>query len=245
MQRAPSITSYGYNTDGSLTVTWEIDTFFESSESPNDVSVEINNLTYKDNLGGGARSLTIPSSDIARFTGVAIIITIVFVWSGTPSNAQRSSVTVPLPGYSGQPVSGRQEAPNVTIVAIKPKTLQNPNQITIAWSGKSYTDGQVIWGQVGGSKTQFNFKPGNRGTQPDYTGQFTTGGSLVSGVMYEFTVQVRNTFQSQAYYPTLLSIRSAVNFRSVKAFLKASGKASSGSLKSVLGQRVSLRQIML
>jgi hypothetical protein len=244
MQRAPSITLYSYDSNSALTVTWEIDSFFPSSEAPDDVSIEINNLTYKKNLGSNARSIVIPAVDLARLPGVEIGFTVVFEWIGTPSNAQRASVNIPLLGRGGQPANVRLNAPIVTVVAIGPQTLSHPNQITISWVSNNYTSGQIIWGKVGESKHLLDFEPGKKGREPDYTGKFTTDIPLLPRTMYEFTVQVRNSFEGTGFLPTTIAVRSSPNFISLKAFLKASAVPSFGNLKVLLKHGGSLRNTM-
>jgi hypothetical protein len=150
-KRAPSITSTIYDNGGALTVNWSIDTFYPDSESPDDVAIEINNETYKDNLGGDAVSLTISSSDIARFPGDAIIITVVFKWSDTFNTSLRDSATVLLPAQGGgqnppepynPPPPIPLEKPVINSVVPFPKYIDKQAKIEIRWSG--HTDSTFI-----------------------------------------------------------------------------------------------------
>jgi hypothetical protein len=234
---APVITQWSVDTNGSVTVEWEVDTFFPNSEAPDDVWVEINSAFYRD-LGRDGRSITIPASDFSTIPGNVIAIGVSFKWAGPPDDVKQSPVLLSRSdaggGHGSQPTK-----PTLSVVTIEPLTLQHPNRITIAWSSYSYTNGSITWGPVEQPTLHnFTFKPQGA----NYQGKFTTDGSLASNKMYTFRVTVENKFQSHSE-SSVISIRSAANFRSVRTFLQASGKPA-GSLRAAFGHGGSLRSTM-
>lgn len=247
MQHAPSITSYNYDENGNLTVSWSVDHFFTDPELPEDVSIEINNLSYKRNLGSDAREIEIPAKDLLRFNGGAINLTVVFEWFNEPSHfSARASVTIPLHSTSGGTSGGGLPTPVLRVVAIEPKILHKQNRITIGWSSDNYTHAKVIWGAIGGSKRQVESEPGRRGREVDYTGVFTTDVDLAPNTPYEFSVEVKNNMRSQSSTSVPTMVRSAANIRSLRQFLLASGIPQDQGIriKTVMGGGISLRTVM-
>jgi hypothetical protein len=246
MRRAPSISMCGYDDDFALIIAWTVDTFFPDAEPPEDVWVEVNDQRYRAKLGAAARELTIPSAELAKLPGDTVKVGVVFAWSGFPDTALRAELSVGLRGAGGgvKPPAERQQTPTVTLVAIQPRTLTEPNRITIAWKGYSYTSGRVVWGTSGAARRESGFTPGG-GSQPNYSGSFTTTAPLEPRAMYEFVVEVKNAHQGRTFTSPPLAIRAAANIRSVRDFLKASGAASHGSLRAAFGNRSSLRGAML
>ena len=237
--RPPDCTGYSWASDGALTVTWAVDTFFGDSSDPNDVSVEINNAPYKQHLGSDAQSTDIPAADVEKLLPASsFAVTVVFEWT---DDMQRSSVIVPLAG--GTPVgSSSFPAPTLKVVAIQPKTMQTQNQITISWAGFSYTDGTITWGPLQGqspTRISKSFKPGSKHGEPDYTGSYTTD-PLPPNLLIWFNVEVVNKFQGDTASSSIAA-RSANNFHSVRAFLAASGIHSPASVRGAIGRGGSLR----
>lgn len=237
--RAPDIAGYSWASDGTLTVTWAVDTFFGDSSDPDDVSVEINNAPYKQHLGPDATSIDIPAADIKKLSGSSFFVTVVFEWN--TGDMQRSSMPVPLAG--GIPVeSSSLPAPMLKVVAIQPKTIRTQNQITISWVGSSYTDGTITWGALQGptpTRTSKSFRPGSKDGEPDYTGSYTTD-PLPPNLLIWFNVEVANRFQSETASSSITA-RSANNFHSVRAFLVASGIHFPASVREAIGHGGSLR----
>jgi hypothetical protein len=245
MQRAPSILSYHYDEKKSLTVQWDIDKFFDSSVLPDDVDIEINNFLYKKNLGGSARSIEIPADKLSVFRGNEIQFTVAFVWVGNPGNVQRATVGILLLNGVGQSVDHKVKTPQAKIESVEPTTLKNVNRITVSWSGYSYTDGKITWGQVGQVNREHSFRPGKNGAQPDYAGRFSTSGALPPGELFEFRVQVRNTLTGQDFSPPATVFACSVrNTNSARQFLKASGVSPKGSLRQYFHSTNSLRTLM-
>ncbi len=237
--RPPDIIGYSWASNGTLTVTWAVDTFFGDSSDPDDVSVEINNVSYKQNLGSDATSIDIPAADIKKLPGSSFAVTVVFEWN--TGDMQRSSVPVPLSG--GIPVGSNSfPAPTLKVVAIQPKTIQTQNQITISWVGFSYTDGTITWGPLQGpspTRISKSFKPGSKNGEPDYTGSYTTD-PLPPNLLIWFNVEVVNKFQGETASSSITA-RSANNFHSVRAFLVASGIHFPASVRGAIGHGGSLR----
>jgi hypothetical protein len=120
--------------------------------------------------------------------------------------------------------SAGASVPNVNVVSVSPAVLQHGNQITVAWSSYSYTDGQVLWGPTANpNQTVSNFVPGS-GTEPVYSGQYTANISQsLAGKMVSFTVQVRNTYQdANLWFKAGVLVRAASNYTSLTQFLAAS-----------------------
>ena len=237
--RPPDILGYSWASDGTLTVTWAVDTFFGDSSDPDDVSVEINNAPYKQHLGSDARSIDIPATEIKQLLpGSSFVVTVVFEW---PGDMQRSSMIVPLSG--GIPVGSNSfPSPTLKVVAIQPKTIQTQNQITISWVGYSYTDGTITWGPLQGSsptRISKSFKPGSKNGEPDYTGSYTAN-PLPPNLLIWFNVEVDNKLQGETASSSITA-RSANNFHSVRAFLVASGIHFPANVRVAIGHGGSLR----
>lgn len=137
--------------------------------------------------------------------------------------------------------------PQITVDSREPATLLHSNQITISWSSSSYTDGQVLWGPVTSPEQNvYSFKPGHRGLNVDYTGQYTAPiPRNLAGQTILFTVQVRNSFQdSSLWYPTRVAVQSAHNYNSLRQFLTASNVVLPTGVRQHLRGAGSLRAIM-
>ena len=62
--------------------------------------------------------------------------------------------------------------PQVTVNSIEPATLNNPNQIVIAWSGSDYTNGQVLWGPLNNAREyEWSWTVTDQGNLPQYSGE--------------------------------------------------------------------------
>lgn len=235
---APNITEWGETTDGSLTVSWEVETFFDDSEAPDDVVVQLDGAQYQD-MGAAGRTITIPPKDLKRFQGTVLNVTVVFVWSGSPNDSKASTVPVPISGATPTQGSGPTK-PTVTIVSATPQTLKQPNQLTVGWSSNSYNDGNIVWGPISNPKLwSHSIKP----KSAVYKGQWTTDQALVPHAAYSFTVQVKNSLTTNAWVETTIGAKSAANFHSLRQFLSASG-VSGSSVRTAFGHARSIRQAM-
>lgn len=229
--RPPDITTWSWN-DGTLTVNWEVDTFFGDSSDPDDVSVELDNATYKDHLGADARSIVIPSKDLAGLPP-SFSVTVVFEWP-EENDSQGSSINLEKPASFQPGDPGSPQKPTLGVVAISPKTIQNANQITISYTSYSYTEGEIDWG-ISGSAPSFKhpFTPGYNGPNVDYSGQFTTDQTLQPGAKYSFDVWVRNDQGTNTPVSSTITVSSAQNYHSVRNFLVASGATFPASLRTL------------
>lgn len=138
-------------------------------------------------------------------------------------------------------------APQVSVSSIEPATLNHPNEITIAWSGDNYTDGQVLWGTLKTPRQNvIPFQPTDQGNEPNYNGQYTANiPSALQGQILSFTVQVRNSFNDATlWYPTTIGVLSARNYRSLRQFLQASGVNFPASIRQILKTGHSIRALM-
>lgn len=235
---APSITEWGETSDGSLRISWEVDSFYEDSEAPDDVLVELNGVQYQD-LGKTGRSITIPPKDLKRFQGTVVNVGVVFVWSGSPGDSKVSTVSIPVAAAAPTQTSGPAK-PTVTIDSATPQTLKQPNQLTLSWSSTSYNDGNILWGPISSPRAwTHSIKP----KKTIYAGQWPTDNALAPHTDYSFTVQVKNSLTTNAWVETTIAARSATNLHSVRQFLIASGVTGS-SVRSAFGHAHSLRQAM-
>lgn len=115
--------------------------------------------------------------------------------------------------------------PEVTVSAIEPATLNNPNQITIGWSGSNFTNGQVLWGPLNNAfEYTWSWTVTDQGNEPQYSGQQTfVIPSALQGKILAFRVEVVNTFQDTSlWFPTTIGVQSARNYHSARNFLEAS-----------------------
>jgi hypothetical protein len=139
------------------------------------------------------------------------------------------------------------EDPQVSVVSIQPATLNKPNQINIAWSSYSYTDGQVLWGPVNNSsENNYQFQATDVGNEPSYSGTYTaTIPSALRGHILSFTVQVRNQLtDATKWYPTTIGVVSARNYHSARQFLQASDVQFPTGVSRFLNGSHSLRALM-
>lgn len=137
--------------------------------------------------------------------------------------------------------------PQVSVSSIQPATLNHPNEVTIAWSGDNYTDGQVLWGPVRNPRQNLvPFQPTDQGNEPNYTGKYTANiPPALQGQILSFTVQVRNSFNDATlWYPTTIGALSAWNYRSVRQFLQASDVQFPTGIKQFLKGGHSVRAVM-
>jgi hypothetical protein len=219
---APSITAWGLTSDGSLEIVWEVDSFYSDPEAPEDVSVDLDGIPYRD-LGAAGRSIAIPPKDLARFQGTVLVVDVTFKWLGPPDDTKASTVSIQIGAPPGPPGNGPPQ-PTVTIKSALPQTLKHPNEITLTWSSYSYNDGNILWGPASTPRAwSHSIKP----TQAKYS----------------FTVQVKNSFTTNVWVETTIAARSAANFRSIRLFLNASG-VQGPSLRAAIGHGGSIRQVM-
>lgn len=138
-------------------------------------------------------------------------------------------------------------APQVSVVSVQPFTLNQPNQIEIAWSGNDYTDGQVLWGPRSSPRANNHpFGVDDSGNEPNYSGQYTaTVPPALQGQILLFTIRVRNSNQDATlWFPTTIGVLSARNYRSAQQFLQASNVAFPTGVRPLLKGAHSLRALM-
>lgn len=113
--------------------------------------------------------------------------------------------------------------PQVTVNSIQPFTLNNTNQITIAWSGFDYTNGNVYWGPLNNQlENEWSWTVVDQGNEPQYSGSqsFTIPSSL-QGKILAFKVEFVNNYLNTTSQ-TIIGVQSARNYHSVRDFLQAS-----------------------
>jgi hypothetical protein len=113
--------------------------------------------------------------------------------------------------------------PQVTVTSIQPFTLNNPNQITIAWSGSDYTNGNIYWGPLNNQlENEWSWTVTDQGNEPQYSGSnlFPIPSSL-QGKILAFKVELVNNYQNTSSQ-TIIGVQSARNYHSVRDFLQAS-----------------------
>jgi hypothetical protein len=138
-------------------------------------------------------------------------------------------------------------SPQVSVSSIKPATLNQPNQVAIAYSGNDYTDGQVLWGPVNNPRqTEVSFQPAEPGNEPVYNGTYTANiPPALQGQILSFTVQVKNSYTDDSlWYPTTIGVLSARNYRSVSQFLQASNVQLPTGIKYLLKGGHSVRALL-
>lgn len=137
--------------------------------------------------------------------------------------------------------------PQVTVNSIEPATLNNPNQIVIAWSGSDYTNGQVLWGPLNNAREyEWSWTVTDQGNLPQYSGeQAFSIPSALQGKILAFRVQVVNTYQDASLWvPTTIGVQSARNYHSARDFLQASKIGFPTGVRPFLKSAHSLRALM-
>jgi hypothetical protein len=230
----PDITYTALNNDWTVTVKWQVDSFLHG-DSPDRVDVRVNGQDYPNHSDS---DVTIDANTV-RGSGAFIVIEIDYVWEGDPAPRQ-SSCVLPLPA-GGVTAPGTPERPEISVKHRLPKTLRNPNSITVSWSSYSITHADLYWGDQGAPNRHIGLKV----TAQHYGGDVTTDVPLRSGRMYEFKIVVKNTLKGWGPYSAETVVRSASNYQSVREFLTASG-LHGPSLRSALGivGLVSLRDLL-
>ena len=238
----PTILSVVSTDDGGISIEWEVDTFFEGSETPDKVLIDLNGLSFQE-LEGDETSVEIPAATVAQL-GPQVAISISFWWAGPPVEEQMSSVTVAVNQGGGAGNTGVLPAarPVVTLVRVQARTVSAPASITIAWRSNNYNDGNIFWGPVH-EPTAFvrNIRP----IGEVYSGEFTTDKPLSASTQYVFKVEVRNTLHSPTWISTTIVVRSAVSTLSVRDFLTTSGRPSTTPLGTVVGADKSVRKMLV
>ena len=132
--------------------------------------------------------------------------------------------------------------PVVTVVGVRPRTVQSASTIEIAWASNNYNDGNIFWGPVSAPEAfKRNIKPKGE----IYKGTFTTNQALSPATQYFFKVEVRNTLQSPNWISTTIVVRSAADTLSVRAFLEASGRPVATGLATLVGPTKSVHQMLV
>jgi hypothetical protein len=238
----PTILSALFTADGGIEVTWEVDTFFNDSADPEKVLVELNGILFKE-LEGDETSAEIPAETLAQL-GAQVAIGVIFWWSGSPPEEQQSVVVLPLTQGAGPGNSGVYPAakPVVSLVHVRPRTVNAPATIRIKWQSNNYNDGNIFWGpQSQPAANVRNIRP----TGEQYSGEFQTDKPLAPATPYHFKVEVRNTLHSPGWISTTIVVRSAADTLSVRHFLETSGQPVTTGLATVVGPSRSVRAMLV
>jgi hypothetical protein len=222
----PDITDVELNTDGTVTVKWQVDPIL-NGDQPDEVQVLVNGNDYSKHSN---TEVTIDAPTV-KASGALIAIEIDYVWKGSPDDRQASGIQLPLPSSSTgiTPISVHQR-PTVAVNQRVPKTLRTQNSITISWSAYSITVADLYWGEEGAANRHVKLSF----TAQHYGGDFTTDVPLLPGRMYEFKVVVQNKLDGWGPYAAAALARSASNYVSVRQFLIASS-VRGPSVRSALG----------
>lgn len=224
--------------DGDLVVGWEKDTFFVDSETPESVVVLLNQAPYTERRGAERDEVTIPGETVSAISG-SVVVEIGFQWGSEPP---LFSGIVLQRGAPVRFVNLAAHAPKV--LARTPTTLHEPNKMTIEWSVLSATDVAVVWGPMDDpARYRKHITPRGTPTGARYTGKFVTDQPLVPRTTYVFSVQAHNTFHNTAA-EAAIAVNSVDNFRSLRAFLRASGVAPPVRVRGVLDGRQRLKAVM-
>ncbi|MET8681977.1 hypothetical protein ABZW18_31465 [Streptomyces sp. NPDC004647] len=239
-RKPPTISALYLQNDGSLHIEWDLDSFFENPEEPDEVWVELPGGIVSEVMAGGTRKFDVPAVVVEAYMGTVLNGSVVFKWNENPDNVQGSAFSYPLtsgvPGQSGSTPS----VPTVKLLERAPKTLQHENLITISWASYSYTRGNIIWGPQNNPRL-FTHNIDPHGTV--YSGEFTTDRPLAPQATYQFLVQVTNAFHNKTV-ETPIRVGSVANFSSVRQFLAASGIPTPAGLRGPLHGSHSLRASM-
>lgn len=250
-RRPPSIQGVFSTSGGGLKVAWTLDTFFPDSAEPERVLVDLNGNLFE-NLDGDQTSVDVPQATVTALGGSSIIVSVSFWWSGSPAEEQQSSVVVPVQGAPGPGNEGVYPAtkPVVSLVRVQARTPTSPASIEIAWRTNNHNDGNIFWGPVAAPRSFVrNIRPANASVT---TGMFATDQPLTSGVLYSFTVEVRNTLHSPEWLATTALIRAAaeapktiVPTTSLRQYLQQTGRPITSSLAPLVGPSNSIRKMIL
>jgi hypothetical protein len=241
-RRSPTILSALFTADGSIEVTWEVDSFFSDSADPEKVLIDLNGINFTE-LDGDETSTEIPAAALAPL-GAQVAIGVIFWWDGVPPEEQQSVVVLPLTQGAGAGNSGVLPAakPVVSVVHVRPRTVSAPATIRIAWRSNNYNDGNIIWGP-GNAPTAFTHSIRPQGEQ--YSGEFETNKPLSPATQYIFKVEVRNTLHSPGWISTTIVVRSQPDTLSVRTFLQTSGRPVTTGLATVVGPSKSVRTLLV
>jgi hypothetical protein len=233
----PDITDVQLVADGTVVVKWQVDPIL-NGDPPDRVEVLVNGRPYAEH---GEGDVTVDAATVTA-SGAEIAIEIDYVWNGSPEQRQAAGIQLPLPSPSTDitPVRVHQR-PTLTLKQRTPKTLHRRNGITVTWSAYSVNEADLYWGPEGAATRHV----GLRFDATHYGGDVTTDIPLVPARPYEFKVVVKNSFDGWGPYATALVARSASNYRSLRAFLAASG-VHGPRVRAALGASgtVSLRQTL-
>jgi hypothetical protein len=241
-RRPPTILSVLPTAEGGLEVTWEVDTFFDDSEAPEKVLIDLNGQPFVE-LEGDETSTEIPAETLAQL-GVQVAIGVIFWWEGVPPDEKHSVVVVPLSQGAGPGNTGVFPAatPLVWMVRVSPRTVAAPAAIAIGWKSNNYNDGNIVWGPI---HRPGDFRHSIRPVGERYSGEFVTDQPLTAATQYVFKVEVRNTLHSPGWVSTTVVVRSAPDTLSLRQFLIASGRPVTTGAATVVGPSRSLRAMLV
>jgi hypothetical protein len=234
-RQPPDIKEYGVADDWTVTVNWQLDPIL-LADAPDSIEVFVDGSRFGPPLSPSSTEVTINSGTAHALPGPVLAIRIDFVWSDTFESPQSSAVRLPWPplASAGQTLTRGPSIPTVSVLGLTPKTLRTENAIAIEWASYSFNDGQISWGPVGdGAAHTHSIKP--REVPKDYSGSFTTDQPLSGGRRYQFTVAVKNSLTTNVWVSKTLIVRSADNYRSLAAFLDASGADPSAGVRAAAG----------
>jgi hypothetical protein len=224
----PDITDVKLNSDGTVTVKWEVDPILKG-DPPDEVQVLVNGSDYSNHSN---TDVTIDAPTV-KASGALIAIEIDYVWRGNPDDRQASGLQLPLPSSTtGITPTSVHQRPTVAVKKRLPKTLQTQNSITTSWSAYSITDADLYWGEEGATNRHVKLSF----SAQHYGGDVTTDAPLAPGRMYEFKVVVQNKLDGWGPYTAAVVARSASNYLSLRQFLIASA-VRGPSVRSALGIR--------
>ena len=238
---APAIQSLSPDSEGGIVVRWGLDEAFSAPEEPDSVLVRTPH-DISAQLPGSQRSFTIPAKVVELYAGGYLNGQVSFLWEDFPAQELTSAFTCFIPGRA--PIEGsplrHPTPPTIAIVQRTAQTLTAPNSITLHWSSQNVNRGRITWGPAGDpAQHMHTFKQ----KKDDDQGTFTTTHPLRGRTAYHFLVRVENSFEG-TFAESALSVTSADNHHSLRAFLAASGVATPTGLRQHLPYGAGLRAVM-
>jgi len=242
-RRPPTILGVFPTEEGGIEIAWEVDSFFEGSEAAETVRVDLQGVPFSF-LDGDADSEEIPRETLVALNQAVVAVSVSFLWMGPPSEELQSTALVPLQVGAVEGRAGVDPAatPLVSLVRVQPRTRQAASNIQIHWKSNNYNDANIHWGPPGSERASTEHIP-PVGTS--YEGTFTTNRPLVAATIYTFAVEVRNTLHSPDWLSTTLVVRSAPDYVSLRRFLLATGTPIGTSVRSLVGERRSVRTMII